>query len=100
MSVVLAAVTAVLTVQLLDWVWNTLHGEISRLQRTVGLPTTQLRALNPALREAAWRGERPLPAGYRLRLPAQTAWTATTLAAALAGEGGDAAPSGSLSGRL
>lgn len=70
------------------------------LQRTVGLPTTQLRELNPALREAAWRGERPLPAGYRLRLPAQTAWTATTLAAALAGEGGDAAPSGSLSGRL
>ena len=70
------------------------------LQRTVGLPTTQLRELNPALREAAWRGERPLPAGYRLRLHAQTAWTATTLAAALAGEGGDAAPSGSLSGRL
>lgn len=70
------------------------------LQRIVGLPTTQLRQLNPALREAAWRGERPLPAGYRLRLPAQTAWTATTLAAALAGEGGDAAPSGSLSGRL
>jgi membrane-bound lytic murein transglycosylase D len=70
------------------------------LQRTVGLPMTQLRELNPALREAAWRGERPLPAGYRLRLPAQTVWTATTLAAALAGEGGDAAPSGSLSGRL
>ena len=70
------------------------------LQRTVGLPTTQLRELNPALREAAWRGERPLPAGYRLRLPAQTAWTATTLAAELAGEGGDAAPTGSLSGRL
>lgn len=70
------------------------------LQRIVGLPTTQLRQLNPALREAAWRGERPLPARYRLRLPAQTAWTATTLAAALAGEGGDAAPSGSLSGRL
>jgi hypothetical protein len=36
-SVVLAAVTAVLTVQLLEWVWNTLYGEISRLQRTVGL---------------------------------------------------------------
>ena len=70
------------------------------LQRTVGLPTTQLRELNPALREAAWRGERPLPAGYRLRLPAQTARTATTLAAELAGEGGDAAPTGSLSGRL
>ena len=70
------------------------------LQRTVGLPTTQLRELNPALREAAWRGERPLPAGYRLRLPAQTAWTATTLATALAGERGDAAPTGSLSGRL
>lgn len=70
------------------------------LQRTVGLPMTQLRELNPALREAAWRGERPLPAGYRLRLPAQTAWTATTLAAELAGEGGDAAPTGSLSGRL
>ena len=70
------------------------------LQRTVGLPMTQLRELNPALREAAWRGERPLPAGYRLRLPAQTAGTATTLAAELAGEGGDAAPTGSLSGRL
>jgi hypothetical protein len=52
------------------------------------------------LREVAWRGERPLPAGYRLRLPAQTAWTATTLAAALAGERGDAVPTGSMSGRL
>ena len=70
------------------------------LQRTVGLPTIQLRELNPALREVAWRGERPLPAGYRLRLPAQTAWTATTLAAALAGERGDAVPAGSMSGRL
>ena len=70
------------------------------LQRTVGLPTTQLRELNPALREVAWRGERPLPAGYRLRLPAQTAWTSTTLAAALAGERGDAVPAGSMSGRL
>jgi len=65
-----------------------------------GLPRTQLRELNPALREVAWRGERPLPAGYRLRLPAQTAWTATTLAAALAGERGDAVPAGSMSGRL
>ena len=52
---------------------------------TGGLPPDEaaLRALNPAVREAAWRGERPLPAGYRLRLPEGSAWTAQRLAAAL-----------------
>jgi membrane-bound lytic murein transglycosylase D len=70
------------------------------LQRVVGLPAAQLRELNPAVREAAWRGERPLPAGYRLRLPAQTAWTASTLEAALGSLKGDAVPAAGASGRL
>jgi membrane-bound lytic murein transglycosylase D len=70
------------------------------LQRILMLPTAQLRELNPAVREAAWRGERPLPAGYRLRLPMQTAWNAAMLAAALDGQGRDAVPAVSVSGRL
>ena len=70
------------------------------LQRILGLPAAELRALNPAVREAAWRGERLLPAGYRLRLPAQTVWTAATLAAALDGRNGDAVPAGAASGGL
>ncbi len=70
------------------------------LQRLLGLPRAQLRELNPAVREAAWRGERSLPAGYRLRLPLQTAWTATTLATALDALKGDAVPTADASGRL
>jgi hypothetical protein len=70
------------------------------LQRILMLPKAQLRELNPAVREAAWRGERPLPAGYRLRLPMQTAWNAAMLAAALDGQGRDAVPAVSVSGRL
>ena len=70
------------------------------LQRIVGLPAAQLRELNPAVRDAAWRGERPLPAGYRLRLPAQTPWTASTLGAALEAQGRDAIPAAGASGRL
>jgi membrane-bound lytic murein transglycosylase D len=70
------------------------------LQRVVGVPSAQLRALNPAVRDTVWRGERPLPAGYRLRLPAQSGWTATALADALDTPDGDAVPAADASGRL
>ena len=73
---------------------------VTGLQRVLGLSMAQLRELNPAVREAAWRGERPLPVGYRLRLPAQTAWTAATLEAALAGREVDIVPAAGASARL
>ena len=72
----------------------------AELQRVVGVPSAQLRALNPAVRDTVWRGERSLPAGYRLRLPAQTGWTATALADALDTPNGDAVPAVDASGRL
>ena len=51
------------------------------LMRTLGINRERLRALNPALRPPVWSGQRPIPAGYVLRLP-DTAekWTAETLA--------------------
>jgi membrane-bound lytic murein transglycosylase D len=51
------------------------------LVRTLGINRERLRALNPALRPPVWSGQRPIPAGYVLRLP-DTAekWTAETLA--------------------
>jgi membrane-bound lytic murein transglycosylase D len=39
------------------------------LQRTLGIDRDTLRGLNPALRPAVWNGQRPVPAGYVLRLP-------------------------------
>jgi membrane-bound lytic murein transglycosylase D len=73
---------------------------VAALQRVVGVPSAQLRELNPAVRDTVWRGERPLPAGYRLRLPAQAAWAATALADALDMPDGDAVPAADASGRL
>ena len=45
-----------------------------------------LQALNPALRAAVWRQQRPVPRGYRLRIPGNMqSWTGDSLAAKLAG---------------
>lgn len=43
-----------------------------------------LRTLNPALRNAVWNLQRPIPRGYRLRLPdSMKSWTGESLAAQL-----------------
>jgi membrane-bound lytic murein transglycosylase D len=61
------------------------------LERLLGVELTTLRALNPALLPAVWRGDRPAPRGYRLRLPeSATAWTTEALAQKLGA--GPAAP--------
>ena len=55
----------------------------AELGRLLDLPQPMLRELNPALRPAVWNGERPVPAGYRLRLPTGSPWTPERLAAVL-----------------
>jgi membrane-bound lytic murein transglycosylase D len=51
------------------------------LVRVLGIDRNTLRSLNPALRPAVWNGQRPIPAGYILRLPDSGAkWTADILA--------------------
>lgn len=47
------------------------YADIDHLERTLGVPMAQLRELNPALRPPVWAGERFVPRGYRLRLPAE-----------------------------
>jgi len=62
------------------------------LAQAVGIDRDTLEQVNPALRPAVWRGRRPVPAGYVLRLPASsTDWTANLLAQRLerAGHAGD-----------
>jgi membrane-bound lytic murein transglycosylase D len=54
---------------------------VATLERLLGVDHTTLRALNPALLPAVWRGDRSVPRGYRLRLPeSATAWTTEALA--------------------
>jgi membrane-bound lytic murein transglycosylase D len=54
---------------------------MSSLERAVNVARDQLKALNPALRPAVWNGQRHVPKGYRLRLPADgEKWTAELLA--------------------
>jgi peptidoglycan lytic transglycosylase D len=51
------------------------------LERALEIDADTLHALNPALRPVCWRGGRPVPKGYHLRLPVgETQWTATLLA--------------------
>jgi membrane-bound lytic murein transglycosylase D len=70
---------------------------VSVLLRVTGIDRDTLRNLNPALRPAVWNGQRGVPAGYVLRLPAagNTNWTAELLAQRLGGAvaGGAAAAS-------
>jgi membrane-bound lytic murein transglycosylase D len=54
---------------------------MNTLLRAVGVDRETLRSLNPALRPAVWNGQRVVPAGYVLRLPATgSSWTAELLA--------------------
>jgi membrane-bound lytic murein transglycosylase D len=54
---------------------------LTALVRTLGVDRETLRSLNPALRPAVWNGQRVVPAGYVLRLPATgSKWTADLLA--------------------
>jgi membrane-bound lytic murein transglycosylase D len=56
------------------------------LARTLGLDRDTLKSLNPALRPPVWNGQRPVPAGYVLRLPVTAAhWSPELLAARLRG---------------
>lgn len=56
------------------------------LERALAVDAETLRALNPALRPACWRGGRPVPKGYRLRLPVDGEhWTSTLIAQRLGG---------------
>jgi membrane-bound lytic murein transglycosylase D len=51
------------------------------LLRTLGVDRETLRGMNPALRPAVWNGQRPVPAGYVLRVPgAGPKWTTELLA--------------------
>ncbi len=60
---------------------------VSTLERALDMDGDTLRALNPALRPVCWRGRRPVPKGYHLRLPVgATHWTTALLAQRL-GEG-------------
>lgn len=56
------------------------YASIVSLESALELPRSTLRELNPALRPAVWNGARLVPRGYRLRLPAERAWTAQQLA--------------------
>jgi membrane-bound lytic murein transglycosylase D len=54
---------------------------VAMVERMVGIEHATLRALNPALLPVVWRGDRPIPRGYRLRLPeSAAAWTTEALA--------------------
>ena len=54
---------------------------VAALERATGVDRGELRALNPALLPACWRGQRPVPSGYHLRLPLSgIAWTPQLLA--------------------
>ena len=55
------------------------------LERVVNVDRSRLQALNPALRPPVWQGQRHVPQGYRLRLPADAGdWTREQLAVRLA----------------
>ncbi|HEX2789568.1 MAG TPA: transglycosylase SLT domain-containing protein [Steroidobacteraceae bacterium] len=54
---------------------------LAALVRALGIDRETLHGLNPALRPAVWGGQRVVPAGYVLRLPAGgSQWTAELLA--------------------
>jgi membrane-bound lytic murein transglycosylase D len=58
---------------------------LAALERTLKIDRNELEALNPALRSTVWRGNRHVPKGYRLRVPADASeWTTELLASRLA----------------
>jgi len=51
------------------------------LLKTLGVDRDTLRELNPALRPSVWNGQRPVPAGYVVRLPGSSSrWSSDLLA--------------------
>lgn len=62
------------------------YAEVVRIEQALGLSRTELRELNPALRPAVWSGERFVPRGYRLRLPAERGYTAAEFIGRLGAE--------------
>jgi len=60
---------------------------MTALLHATGVDRETLRSLNPALRPAVWNGQRPVPAGYVLRLPSNGSanWTPDLLAQRLSG---------------
>jgi len=62
------------------------YAEVARIERALGLSRAELRDLNPALRPAVWSGERFVPRGYRLRLPAERGYTANEFVGRLGAE--------------
>jgi peptidoglycan lytic transglycosylase D len=59
---------------------------IASLQRALQIDKETLRILNPALRPSVWNGQRHVPKGFHLRVPAEGGdkWTPELLAARLA----------------
>jgi membrane-bound lytic murein transglycosylase D len=51
---------------------------LSAVQKALKIDRKHLVALNPALRPAVWEGQRLVPMGYRLRLPADAGTMTTT----------------------
>ncbi len=59
---------------------------MAAIEKAVGAPRAELRKLNPALLAAVWNGSRPVPRGYRLRLPAGgETWSAELLTRRIGG---------------
>ncbi len=44
---------------------------VQTLSRTLGIPMSQLRELNPALSAVVWSGDKYVPRGYSLRIPGE-----------------------------
>jgi membrane-bound lytic murein transglycosylase D len=58
-----------------------MQATVSALERALHVDGDTLRGLNPALRAVCWRGGRPVPKGYDLRLPiGDTKWSAELVA--------------------
>ena len=58
-----------------------MRASVTALERALGIGRDTLRELNPALRAVCWRGVRPVPKGYHLRLPlGDTRWTTELVA--------------------
>ena len=51
------------------------NASVATLEHALKVDRDTLRSLNPALLPSCWRGQRPVPSGYRLRLPLEDKWT-------------------------
>ncbi len=58
---------------------------VASVERLTRIPRDTLKEMNPALRSTVWNGQRLVPKGYKLRLPAEASeWNTSLLAARLA----------------